>query len=62
MEGGDGLSGKAEHTAQMRRSRCMGGWFSVAFILLVKYNTRASTEGEKQEGDGCVRNNLEHLV
>lgn len=57
-DGGDGLSRrqfvhcnrKAEHMAQTQGGRYMGGRFSVAFILLVKYKARVSIEGEKQEG------------
>ena len=60
-------SRKAEHTARMQGGRCMGGRFSVVFILLVKYKARASTEAEKQEEGGCVRKeeqsgNWGHLV
>lgn len=40
---------KAEHTAQTQGSGCMGGRFSVAFILLVKYKAKASSEGENRK-------------
>lgn len=41
------LTGKGTHSSD-------AGRFPAAFILLVKCK-RPSTEGGKQEGDGCVR-------